>query len=116
MQDLEQIEYRKRMIEKGMKTADLPVKVWRGAKIPAEVRKAVNEENLLNLGGVYGDKRAGDPVKYDHLKLVLTDDMTEGMGIPYNHFGVPYQSAKSTGNQGHCLPLQLDRYPNFSCQ
>jgi predicted nucleic acid-binding protein len=24
----------------------------------------------------YGDKRAGDPVKYDHLKLVLTDDMT----------------------------------------
>jgi predicted nucleic acid-binding protein len=76
MQDLEQIEYRKRMIEKGMKTPDLPVKVWRGAKIPAEARKAVNEENLLNLGGIYGDKRAGDPVKYDHLKLVLTDDMT----------------------------------------
>jgi len=31
---------------------DLPVKVWRGARIPVEVRKAVNEENLLNLGGV----------------------------------------------------------------
>ena len=77
MQDLEQIEYRKGMLEKGMKTADLPVKVWRAAKIPAEVRKAVNEENLLNLGGVYGDKRAGDPVEYDHLKLVLTDDKVE---------------------------------------
>ena len=81
MQDLEQIEYRKGMLEKGMKTADLPVKVWRAAKIPAEVRKAVNEENLLNLGGVYGDKRAGDPVEYDHLKLVLTDDMTRELLI-----------------------------------
>jgi hypothetical protein len=62
IQDLEQIEYRKGMLEKGMKPADLPVKVWRGAKIPAEVRKRVNAENLLNLGGIYGDKRVGDPV------------------------------------------------------
>ena len=28
-------------------------------------------------GGVYGDKNAGDPVEYDHLKLVLTDDTVE---------------------------------------
>jgi hypothetical protein len=65
------------MIEKGMKPEGLPVKVWRGAKIPADVRKSVNEENLLNLGGVYGDKNVGDPVEYDHLKLVLTDDTVE---------------------------------------
>jgi hypothetical protein len=39
--------------------------------------KAGNEENLLNLGGVYGDKNAGDPLEYDHLKLVLTDDAVE---------------------------------------
>ena len=77
IQDLEQIEYRKGVLEKGMKPKDLPVKVWRGAKIPAEVRKAVNEENVLNLGGVYGDKNAGDPVEYDHLKLVLTDDTVD---------------------------------------
>ena len=77
IQDLEQIEYRWGMLEKGMKPEKLPVKVWRGAKIPADVRKAVNEENLLNLGGVYGDKRVGDPVEYDQLKLVLTDDTVE---------------------------------------
>ena len=77
IQDLEQIECRHGMLEKGIKPESLPVKVWRGARIPAEVRKAVNEEDLLNLGGVYGDKRAGDPVEYDHLKLVLTDDNVE---------------------------------------
>jgi len=77
IQDLEQIECRHGMIEKGMKLADLPVKVWRGARIPAEKRKVVNEEDLLNLGGVYGDKNVDNPVEYDHLKLVLTDDNVE---------------------------------------
>jgi len=77
VQDLEQIEYRCGMLKKGMKAKILPVKVWRGAKIPSEVRKAIREENLLNLGGVYGDKKAGDPVQYDQLKLILTDDTVE---------------------------------------
>lgn len=65
------------MLEKGMKSEGLPVDVWRGVKIPAEIRKAINEEDILNLGGVYGDENAGDPVEYDHLRLALTDDMVE---------------------------------------
>ena len=77
IQNLERIEYRKGLLEKGMKAGGLPVKVWRGARIPADVRKAINEEDLLNLGGVYGDKSVGDPVEYDNLKLVLTDDTVE---------------------------------------
>jgi hypothetical protein len=76
-QDLEQIEYRCGMIESDMKPDDLPVRTWRGAKIPAEVRKSINDEGILNLGGTYGDKDAGDPVEYDHLRLVLTDDVVE---------------------------------------
>ena len=77
IQDLEQIEYRKGMLERNMKPENLPLKVWRGGKIPANVRAAVNEEDLLNLGGVYGDRNAGDPVEYDHLRLMLTDDTVE---------------------------------------
>jgi len=46
-------------------------KVWRGAKIQSEVRKAINEEHLLNLVGVFSDKKAGDPVEYDQMKLIL---------------------------------------------
>jgi len=72
-QDLEKIEYCKGMLEKGMKLENLPMKVLRGDKIPANVRAAVNEEDLLNLGGVYGDQNAGAPVEYDHLRLILTD-------------------------------------------
>ena len=77
IQDLEQIEYRKGMLEKGMKPENLPLKVWRGVKIPADVRTAVNAEDLLNLGGVHGDWDAGDPVEYDHLRLILSDDTVE---------------------------------------
>lgn len=71
--DLEQIEYRRGMLH----PKNLPVKIWRGAEISADVRAAINTENLLNLDGVYGDKKAGDPMEYDNLKLVLTDDTVE---------------------------------------
>lgn len=77
IKNLEKIKYRKGMLDEGMKPDNLPVKVWSGIKIPAEVRKAINEENLFNLGGIYGDKNAGDPVEYDNLKLVLADDTVE---------------------------------------
>jgi len=65
------------VLEKGMKPEDLPVKVWRGSKIPADVRAAINAENLIDIGSVYGDKKAGDPMEYDYLKLILTDDTVE---------------------------------------
>jgi len=77
VQELKRIEYRRGMLEKGMKPDGLPIKVWRGAKIHPDVRAAVNAENLVNLGGVYGNKKAGDPVEYDNLKLVLTDKTIE---------------------------------------
>lgn len=77
IQDLEQVEYRHGLLEKGMKPDTLPVKKWRGPKISAEARKSINEENLLNLAGTYGDKSIGVPVEYDQLKLVLTDDVVE---------------------------------------
>ena len=41
IQDLEQIEYRKGMLERSMKPKNLPLKVWRGGKIPGNVRAAV---------------------------------------------------------------------------
>ena len=77
LKDIKQIEHCRGMLEEGMKPENLPVKVWRGAEIPAVVRTAVSEEDLFNLGGVYGDQEIGDPVEYDHLKLILTDDTVE---------------------------------------
>ena len=77
IQDLEQIEYRRGMIEKGMKAEDLPFQVWRGFEIPADVRAAINAENLLDIGSIYGDKKAGDPMQYDNLKMIQTDATVE---------------------------------------
>ena len=78
--DLEKIEYRKGMLEKGMKPENLPFKVWQGAEISADVRTAVNKEDLLNLGGVHGDRSIGDPTEYDHLKLILTPASRDARG------------------------------------
>jgi len=50
IQDLEQIEYRLGMLEKGMKPEHLPVKVWRGAEIPADVRAAGHHSELPSGG------------------------------------------------------------------
>ncbi len=80
LQELEKIEYRRGILGKGMKPENLPVKVWRGAKIPADVRAAVNEEDLLNLGGVFGDRNRGDPVEYDNLKLILSPACRDARG------------------------------------
>lgn len=77
MVKIEQIEYSWGMLGNGMEPESLPVKLWRGATISVVVKKAIEEEGLLNLGGVYGDKSLGDPVEYDHLRLVLTDETVE---------------------------------------
>jgi len=74
---LEQIEYRGGMFERGKTPESLPLQVWRGAEITAGMRDAIIRDGLLNLGGTYGNKWAGDPIQYDHLKLVLTDKTVE---------------------------------------
>jgi len=75
--DLERVEYRRGMIEAGMTPDDLPLKTWRGPAIPAEIRQAIEVEDLLSLGGVYGDRRVGDPMEYDHVKLIGLGDAVE---------------------------------------
>jgi len=71
------IEYRQGMLSGGMSPAGLPFTVWRDAEISQEVRDAVVRENLLDLGGVYGDKEDATPVEYDLLRLVSADDVVE---------------------------------------
>ena len=76
IQDLKHIEYRRGMPESGMNPNDLPVKTWHRTGSP-EVRTSIKDEGMLNLGGFYGDKDVGDPVEYEHLRLVQTSDVVE---------------------------------------
>jgi len=77
IQDIKRIEYRCGLLEKGKQATDLPMKVWRGSQIDAEIIRSIHNEDILNLGGVYGDKDIGDPPEYDHLRIALTDDEVE---------------------------------------
>ena len=77
IQNLEQIEYCRGMLEDGMKPSDIPARTWRREQIPTEVLKSINDEGILDLGGIYGDKDVGDPVEYDHLRLILPDEIIE---------------------------------------
>jgi len=74
IQDIEKIEYRHGLLEKGKQATDLPVKIWRGSQINAKIIRSIHNEDILNLGGVYGNKDIGDPPEYDYLKIILTDD------------------------------------------
>jgi hypothetical protein len=70
---IERIEYRRGMLETGAKAEDLPIRAWQDRQIPEDVRRAIREEGILDLSGVFGDREAGDPIEYDQLRLILAD-------------------------------------------
>jgi hypothetical protein len=75
--NVERVEYRRGMLESGGRPDVLPVKTWTAAELPEDARRSIREERILELGGVYGDPDAGDPVEYDHLKLVIPEGVVE---------------------------------------
>lgn len=77
IQDIQRIEYRTGLLRKGMKRSSLPVQTWKGSRILAELRTAIIHQNVLNCGGVYGDRAAAEPAEYDHLRIVLTEDTVD---------------------------------------
>ncbi len=77
LQDLERVEYRRGMLEEGAEPSDFRVTVWRAEELPAEAMKSLEEEGILELGGVYGDADVGDPVQYDQLRLAFPDGVFE---------------------------------------
>jgi hypothetical protein len=72
-QGLTRIDYRSGMLTDNKTPNDLPVATWRCPEFPAGVQAAIRKERLRSLDGTYGNERAGDPVEYDHLRLVFTD-------------------------------------------
>jgi hypothetical protein len=47
------------MLKGNMMPEGLPARIWRGEEIPEEAKKAIDDEDLLNLGGTYRDKLHG---------------------------------------------------------
>jgi len=72
-QELTQIDYRNGMLIDDKTPNDLPVATWRRPEFPPGAEAAIREEGLRSLDGTYGNEHVGDPVGYDHLRLVFTD-------------------------------------------
>ena len=75
--DLKAVELRCGMLIHAMQPEDLPAKSWHAPGIPAVIEKALIEEDLFSLGGIYGDRNAGIPVEYDNMRLVTAGGTVE---------------------------------------
>lgn len=51
----------------------LPWRVWEGDALTSSIRELIDQEGVLALGGVYGNRLWGDPVQYDELRLTIAD-------------------------------------------
>lgn len=74
---IESVAYRGGMLEAGDGPDTLPVRNWSGPELPEEVRAAIGRERILELGGTYGDETAGDPLQYEHLRIVTASGTVE---------------------------------------
>ena len=72
-QNIKSIEYRSGYLRPGMEPDGLAVQRWSGTEIPPEVRKAIIREDILGLGGTYGQRPATKPVEYDQLGIILAE-------------------------------------------
>ena len=71
-QTIKSIEYRSGYLRPDMEPDSLAIQRWSGTEIPPEVRKAIIREDILGLGGTYGQRIAAKPVEYDQLRIILT--------------------------------------------
>jgi hypothetical protein len=74
---IRRLEFSQGMFEPGADPGRLPVHLFVGSRITDEIIEAIVKDGLLELGGVYGNPEAGDPVQYDSVKVVLQDGIVE---------------------------------------
>jgi len=108
LQNIEKIEYRHGLLEKGKQPADLPVKIWSNSQTTPEILKSIHNEDILNLGGAYGDRSIGNPPEYDHLKIILTDNEVE---IEFFNRGISlFTTDNETYRRIHRVLCVLDKH------
>ena len=71
------IRYQWGLIDDVAQATDIPVRIMVAPEIPAEVLTAIEREDLLRLGGVYGDPSWGEPIECDILRIEHSGGCTE---------------------------------------
>jgi len=76
IQDIKAISYTAGLLERGMHPSDLPIKIFKGTALTSGIREVLQQTNILNCAGTYGDESVGYPLEYDKLTIELTDETT----------------------------------------
>lgn len=67
--DIRRIVYRRGMIPDARRKADLKTTVLEGGAVPRDILVAIQDNELLGVGGEYGAPEVGDPIQYDELTI-----------------------------------------------
>jgi hypothetical protein len=73
IEHIEKVEYRSGVLPSCTTPESLAVQTWEDTEIPADVRMAIYREDLLSLGGRYGQRNAAGSNEYDQLRIGLAD-------------------------------------------
>lgn len=79
------LEYRRGMLDNVSEAARIKPKRWVGSEIPKDVMELIHKDKILDLPGSYGDPAVGNPIEYQHLKIIHGDGATE---IEYYNLGI----------------------------
>jgi len=75
---------------------------------PRTCTRSIQEGGVLDLGGVFGDRDAGDPIEYDQLRLILADAAV--VEIEFFNRGITlFLTDDETHRRIHRVLCQLDR-------
>jgi hypothetical protein len=77
IQNIERIEFCFGMLESWESVSALSVITLDGKNIPEDIIEAIAENDILELGGIYGQKGVGTPEQYESLKIFLQDKTVE---------------------------------------
>src|SRR5216684_1557016 len=68
MSRIERVSYRSEFVKRLRESRHLPAITFEAADLPEDV-VALVDAHLLDLGGIYGDPSAGNPIQYDALRI-----------------------------------------------
>jgi hypothetical protein len=94
------VVYRHGIVKNAKNLKGLTEEVFSGNKIPRDVIAAIEENNLLDAGGTYGDPDTSEPLQYDYLKI---DHSNGRLEITFYNRGMSMLSADDETEQ------QIDR-------
>ena len=77
MSRLLKIKYQYGMLKTQNDHSDVKEIVLSENQITPEIMKCIEDNQLLQISGIYGDPDVGDPIEYDHLSIEHEGGITE---------------------------------------